>query len=391
MSIILAGNGSTQSRGRRPQPSWSFDARSLTEHSIGVRELVEFSRSECVDTRQLITWVVGQFGGLWAHGPYPPEIMREFGRWEIPGSYAHSAEHRLMAALDEVYDHRLTSDALAVRFFGAAGAACEAAVRISRAVTGRDPFASYGYHGAHSTFIQPPQSAGVPKVVQALKREFEFGDVAALDIAARGAACVIVEVPPTPDDQAQAFLQVCRRACDREAIPFIIDDTVLGFRLALAGSSAYYGVKPDMVILGKAMSAIGGVAALLGRADLVNRLADDVFYSETFGGHPMLCSIAAATVRHLTYYGHGVYGPTGHLHTIGKALQDGFNELGVTCIGQPERSVVKFPTDAEWLTWCSQMIARGVMVHRPQFVTLSHSMSDVERTLEAAEKVARDG
>ncbi len=72
----------------------------------------------------------------------------------------------------------------------------------------------------------------------------------------------------------------------------------------------------------------------------------------------------------------------------GKVLMDGLRGLGLTVIGQPERSVVTFPTDAEWLAWCGQMIERGVMCHRPQFVSLNHTDSDINFTLRQAAEIA---
>jgi glutamate-1-semialdehyde aminotransferase len=204
-------------------------------------------------------------------------------------------------------------------------------------------------------------------------------------LAARNAACIMVEVPAWDDEAAVAtFLHACRDTADEYGIPFVIDDVVCGFRLALGGSCERYGVKADMVCLGKAMSAIGGVSALIGCADLVGRLADDVFYSTTFGGNPGPCSVAAATIRWLIEHRVGVYG---HLRAIGTALKDGLNALDMPVVGQPERSILQFDTDAEWSAFCSAMIEQGVMMHRPQFPTLAHTLNDVRHTLEAAEAI----
>ena len=79
--------------------------------------------------------------------------------------------------------------------------------------------------------------------------------------------------------------------------------------------------------------------------------------------------------------------PTPDVYGI-QVLKAGLSSLGYTVIGQPERSVVTFPTDAEWLAWCGQMIEYGVMVHRPQFPTLNHSESDVDYTLRRAAEIA---
>ena len=138
-----------------------------------------------------------------------------------------------------------------------------------------------------------------------------------------------------------------------------------------------------MVVLGKAISAVGGVSAIVGRRDVVARLDKDVFYSGTFFGSPGPCAVANATMRWLMAHPEAY----AHLSAIGTALKDGLNALGVRTVGQPERSVMVWESDAAWLDFCGQAIERGVMLHRPQFPTLSHQMADVERTLSVAAEI----
>lgn len=403
MSVKLAGGASTQSRGRRPLPAGAV--KGTTIDGRGVRELVEFERADgSTYKKNLLSWVGGQWGGLWGAPNSRNLPVDIYDSWmlEAPGSYGHVSEYELAEELGLIYSGLLTSNDLGARFFCNGGDACSAAVRAARAVTGKSAIATYGYHGAHLDFAHAPNTGGVPPEIVALHRRFEWGDILEMTTAADGAACIMVEVPPVMEESALLFLKCCRELADRLRIPLIIDDVVCGFRLALGGSAERYGVKPDVVILGKAMSAIGGVSAVLGREDIVGALDGAAFYSTTFGGHPMLCGVAAATARWLREHRAEVYGLTvnfggmqeykiGHLHKIGAALQDGFNALGLNCVGQPERSVLKFPTDAEWLSFCSAMIGRGVMIHRPQFSTLVHALADVETTLAAAREVLGNG
>jgi glutamate-1-semialdehyde aminotransferase len=200
-----------------------------------------------------------------------------------------------------------------------------------------------------------------------------------------------VEVPSIDDEEAvKTFLAACRAYADADSIPLIMDEVVTGFRLALGGACERYGVKADMICLGKAMSAVGGVAALIGRRDLVGMLDEGVFYSTTFGGNPMMCSIAEKTIRFLQRERLGVYGDAeqyGHMASIGLELKKGLNERGVKCIGQPERSAIVFPTEDEKLAFCRKMIGAGIMMHQPNYATLAHTMHDVTLTLDAVEKV----
>jgi len=401
-SIALAGDASTQSRGRRPLPPGAV--RGMTIAARGVTETVRFDFGDGHhERRELLSWVGGQAGLLFGASPDLSQLPFDaLHLRETHGSYGHAAEYDLVDVLGEVFDGYLTSSEMSCRFFQSGGEACAAAVRIARAATGRDAIATSGYHGAATDFAHVPMWTGYPWFNLELNRRFEFGDLSGLLKAVSGwsvnknrdglelapAACIMVEVPAWDDEQAvSVFLDECREMADKYNVPLIIDDVVCGFRLALAGSCERYGVKADMVILGKAMSATGCVSALVGRADLVGRLGSDVFYSTTFGGAPGPCSVAAATVRWLANPRAEVYGELGHLQTIGRALKDGLSARGVKCTGQPERSVVVFDTDDAWLTWCGRMIEQGVMIHRPQFPTMSHTLADVEKTLRAVEAI----
>jgi glutamate-1-semialdehyde 2,1-aminomutase len=406
MSIELAGGASTQSRARRPLPAGAVRGVTLSGHATS--ETVEFEylngRSE---RKMLLSWVTGQAGLLWGHGPFPfyPFIDDGLDDVSVSGSYGHQNEHELAEALGVVYDGLLSSLDMSIRFFQNGGDACSAAARVCRAVTGRDHILSYGYHGAHLDFAHYPTIAGVPRELRPYHVHFsgEWLSFSPNDelITKRKYACIVLEVPPAEDDEMRQWLQSWREYCDRTGTPLVIDDVVLGFRIALGGSAEYYGVKPDIVILGKAMSATGCVSAVLGRKDLVGRLADDVFYSTTFGGTPGPCAVAAATVNWLVENRDEVYGETGknergvilwtkggHLHRIGQALKDGLNKIGIKVIGQPERSVAVFDSEEARRAWCSRMIEQGVIADRPFFPTLAHTIDDVTKTIEAAKAIA---
>lgn len=390
----LIGGASTQSRARRPLPPGAVSARSLTEKSQGVYEAVEFTYGNGRrETRTLLTWVVGQAGLLFGHGPFPPDIMRCLTGWEIQGSYGNTHEHLLTDALGEIYADYITTGSIGARYFQSGGEACAAAVRIARAATGRHAIASQGYHGAAIDFVHAPNLGG-QHVMLPYNHRFEFGDFDGMRTAAKDAACLIVEVPGLDNEQTiELFLDACRQECDRQGIPFIVDDVVCGFRLALGGSLERYYQQADLVVLGKAISAVGGVSALVGRLDLMRMLNEEVFYSATFGGAPLPVGIAERTVRFLIGERAEVFGTDdqfGHLASIGLKLKQGFIERGIPCAGQPERSALAFESEADWLDFCSRMIGYGIMVHRPQFPTLKHGEREVDRTLDFAARVIEE-
>ncbi len=397
MPMTLVGRASTNSRANRPLPPGAIWAE--TKSVNGVREVVEFVYPDGGrETKTLLSWVGGQAGLLWG-GPsaesLPPEIYgaacaRLIGSHSTHGSYGHRAEQALADALGRALDGVFSLPDISCRFGLNGRDALDAAARVARAVTGRKYIATEGsYHGAGESFIHPPYPQGIPEVYKEAVLHFKWGDVETMREWAKTSAAICIDAPALPDEEVRSFLLEIRRACNEFGAVFILDEVVTGFRLGLQGAAGYYGVKPDIATYGKAMSATGGVSAIVGRRDMVDMLDGRAFFSLTFGGMPGPCAVAAETVNWLDRNQAHVYGKAGHLKTIGRALQDGLNAMGINTVGQPERSVMKFETDSAWLSFCSRMIERGVMVHRPQFSTLAHTRADVETTLAAARESLR--
>ena len=379
--MTLIDSASTQSRGRRPLPAG--EENGVTIYTQGAHEGTNFG--------QLLSWVGGQAGLLWGMSPDVGEL---FGLTledvcQTHGSYGHVLEHNLSDVLEEIFAPHLRGKQVGVRFFQNGGDATAAAARLARAYTGRQTIGTQGYHGAALDFAHLPQIAG-QEFALTRHDQFEFSDVERMRQVAQDAACLMVEVPSVEEQIARDFLQECRRAADENHIPLIIDDVVGGFRFALGGTCERYGVQADMICLGKAMSAIGGVSVLVGDYEIMQRLENDVFYSTTFGGNPGPLRVALESILWLEEHRTEVYGPDGHLQRIGTLLKDGLNSVGVPCVGQPERSALSFGDDATWLDFCRRMIENGIMMHRPNFVTLAHTLDDVALTVGTAEQVMKE-
>ena len=104
--------------------------------------------------------------------------------------------------------------------------------------------------------------------------------------------CIIVEpvagnmncVPPT-----EGFLQGLRKICDEYGSVLIFDEVMTGFRVALGGAQAYYGVKPDLTTLGKVIGGGLPVAAFGGRREIMEEIAPlgPVYQAGTLSGNPL--------------------------------------------------------------------------------------------------------
>jgi glutamate-1-semialdehyde 2,1-aminomutase len=219
------------------------------------------------------------------------------------------------------------------------------ALRLSRAVTGRTKIAKFQgcYHGWHDSVVLnvitpaerlgelDPHSAGSMTAVTEATVVLPFNDPDAVDraLADRDVAAVILEPIPhaigvlLPE---QTFLERLREACTRTGTVLIFDEIVTGFRHSLGGYQSLVGVTPDLTTVGKAIANGYPIAALGGRADLMEHLGTvpggDVFATGTFNGHPAMASAGVATIRKLESE------PVlEHVFGLGERLRSGLEEL----------------------------------------------------------------
>ena len=205
-----------------------------------------------------------------------------------------------------------------VRFVSSGTEATMSAIRLARGFTGRDTIVKFEgcYHGhSDSLLIKAgsgaltlgvPTSPGVPRALAAHTVTLAFNDADQVRDAFReiGAqiACVIVEpvagnmncVPPAP-----GFLQALREECDRVGALLIFDEVMTGFRVALGGAQALYGIRPDLTTLGKIIGGGMPVGAFGGRRDIMERLAPlgPIYQAGTLSGNPVAMAAGIATLE----------------------------------------------------------------------------------------------
>jgi len=386
---ILAAGASTQSRARRPLPDgWS--AVVVSRGDVYEEWVVEVGRRKF--GHRVLTWVFDQGGPVLGFTSprnfytlpllkYVFRLTHKHGLYG-PGGVASGLEYEAAELLIDTVGRFLCPGDLQLRWFANGSDACDAAVRLSRAFTGRDRFVSIGYHGSSVVFVNPPQNAGVPKCIAEDRAEVGFGDTKKLkaELETGKIACVIVEVPST-DDKAAGYLSAIQGLCHAHGALFVLDEVVTGFRLALGGAAEHYDVKPDIACYGKALSNGRAISAVVGSDVVMDLLANDVFYSNTYNGDPYNCAHVIGTLSTLIDREEEIYN---HLWKIGAALRDGLNELGVTCVGHAPRTAITYE-DKETLT--KEMVIRGVLLHQPNYAAAAHTTEDVTKTLEAVAEV----
>jgi glutamate-1-semialdehyde 2,1-aminomutase/spore coat polysaccharide biosynthesis protein SpsF len=286
-----------------------------------------------------------------------------------------------------------------VRFGKNGSDATTAAIRLARAFTGRDKVLLCGYHGWHDWYIgTTTRSEGVPAAIKALSAVFPYNDADALEQALKrepnAIAAVILEpsgaVSPLP-----GFLERVRELTARHGAVLIFDEIVTGFRVSLGGAQAHYGVTPDLATFGKAMANGMPISAILGRADIMDRMAD-VFISSTFGGETLSITAAIATIDKMARLD-----VTTRLWRLGSALASRFNALAdKSGLGQilhmggegwwPRLSINKPPVSATLMTSLlrQEFVASGLLMGSSFNLCLAHDtprvMSDTSEALERA-------
>lgn len=271
----------------------------------------------------------------WAQGAAPVFVARGQGPflWDVDGNryydmvlalgpamlgYAHPAvNHAITEALADgitfTLPHPLEVEvaeriarhvpgAEMVRFMKSGSDATSAAIRVARAVTGREHVLAGGYHGWHDWFIgSTPRDAGVPRAVRDLTHPFAPNDLASLDAAAQAAdgagnvAAIILE-PAGLHEPERGYLEAVRERADRWGAVLVFDEIITGFRLAMGGAQERYGVTADLVCFGKALANGMPLSAVAGPERLMRTFESPTFVSGTHGGETLSLAACRATL-----------------------------------------------------------------------------------------------
>ena len=205
-----------------------------------------------------------------------------------------------------------------VRLVSSGTEATMTAIRLARGFTGRSRIIKFEgcYHG-HSdgllvkagsgalTFGQP-SSSGVPAEIAALTTVLDYNDVPGLERAfsTMGAEIAAVIVEPVAGNMnliapRREFLDALRQLCTKHGAVLILDEVMTGFRVGLQGAHGHYGIKPDLITLGKVMGGGMPAAAFGGRRDIMQCLAPlgAVYQAGTLSGNPVAIAAGLATLK----------------------------------------------------------------------------------------------
>ena len=294
--------------------------------------------------------------------------------------------HQLETELAEKINNLIPSAEM-MRFLKTGSEACQAAIRIARAVTGREKIIVCGYFGWHEWFnwTTPDNKGCMPQQtvkatyndIDSFTRYFEGDNAAILDIP----AAVIIE-PYIYDEPKDNFLTKLRNLCNDYHALLIFDEIVTGFRTLDYSAQAHFGVKPDLTCLGKALGNGLPIAVIAGKKEYMKVLQDGCFVSSTWGGE-LIGIVAALKVLEIIEK----EGIIEHIWRMGDQFINEFRRIaegleGVGIRGYPCRTFFDFPTEAHKSLFWQECLLRGVFFGYAQFINFAHKQQEIDRTVD---------
>jgi glutamate-1-semialdehyde 2,1-aminomutase len=378
------------------------------------------SRIWDADGREYIDYV-GSWGPL-VLGHADPEVVAAV-RSAAGRGLSFGAPTESEAELAELL-RRLVGGLELVRLVSSGTEATMSALRLARGATGRSRIVKFEgcYHGhADSLLVKAgsgaltlgnPSSAGVTAETAAQTLVLDYNDTAGLDAAflehGRSIACVIVE--PVAGNMnlvapKRGFLERLRELCTRYGALLILDEVMTGFRVALGGAQALYGVQADLITLGKVIGGGMPLGAFGGRRDIMQKIAPlgPVYQAGTLSGNPLAVAAGLATLRKLEAPGFFE-----RLGTATRSLCDGLASaarkrrvaFSAQSVGgmfglyfratPPSTYAEVMQCDAEaFKRFFHAMLERGVYLapsaYEAGFVSAAHTEEDIAATVAAAE------
>ncbi|MGX2975555.1 glutamate-1-semialdehyde 2,1-aminomutase [Ursidibacter arcticus] len=313
-----------------------------------------------------------------------------------------------------------------VRMVSSGTEATMSAIRLARGYTKRDKIIKFEgcYHGHSDSLLVKagsgaltlgqPSSPGVPEDFAKHTITCEYNNLNSVKQAfeqyPNEIACLIIEpvagnmncIPPK-----DGFLQGLRELCTEYGTVFIIDEVMTGFRVALGGAQAHYGVTPDLTTLGKIIGGGMPVGAFGGKKEIMEYIAPTgpVYQAGTLSGNPIAMSAGLACLTELSKAGNEA-----QLAEKTKTLAEGFKTLAdkhnipltVQYVGgmfglffteqqtiESYQDVMKCDVNA-FNTFFHKMLEKGVYLapsaFEAGFMSLAHSDEDIAHTLAMADQ-----
>ncbi len=267
-----------------------------------------------VDGNRYIDYV-GSWGPMIA-GHAHPAVLEAVAK-TIRDGLSFGVPNALEVTMAETIS-RLVPSCEMTRMVNSGTEATLSAIRLARGATGRTKIVKFEgcYHGHGDSFLVKagsgaltfgvPNSPGVPRALADLTLTLPYNDFdaasALFEETGDEIAGLIIEpvvgnancIPPR-----DGYLQHLRALCTRYGALLIFDEVMTGFRVALGGAQALYGVTPDLSTFGKIIGGGMPVGAYGGRRELMAQISPSgpIYQAGTLSGNPVAMAAGLATLE----------------------------------------------------------------------------------------------
>ncbi len=306
-----------------------------------------------------------------------------------------ASDHEILLAEDLV---QIIPSAEMVRFGKNGTDVTSAAIRLSRAITGKKRIAVCGYHGWQDWYIgSTSMNNGVPIEVQSLTHSFEYNNINSLEKLFNKfkdeIAAVILE-PMSFHYPKKNFLNEVKKLTHENNAILIFDEIITGFRFDIGGAQSLFGVKPDLSLFGKSMGNGFPISAIVGKKNIMMEM-ENIFYSSTFAGEILSIVAARAVIQKMKNKK-----VIQRINKNGQKIKDKISNLiknykledYVELIGHPSWTLLNFKQKEKFDPWelktfyLQEVLRDGILTGGSHNLCYSHTSKDLMYFFEVYER-----
>ena len=376
-------------------------------------------------------WLIDYYCGMGAMIlGHSPKGVQQAVKEQVDKGILYAGQSEIEFEAAKILCERIPS-AQRIRFGSSGSEVAQAAFRLARAATGKRVILKFEghYHGWFDNILwstAPAQNAAGPEDAPVLVPGSvgqDAMDAAGLDVIGwnnlarlearleRGDVAGVIMEPAMCNQGAIApapgFLEGALNACRKHGAILIFDEVITGFRLGRQGAQGRFGVTPDLSIFAKAVANGFPVAAIMGRADLLDLFATGgVLHGGTFNAQPVTMAAMVATQAALVPEQYEAASARGVrlrdgvaqiLQEAGlKAQVTGFELMfhvgfGLDAPARNYRDLLK-SDKALYVKFAHALLGRGVRVleRGAWFVSFAHDDGVIDATLDAVRGAAKE-
>ena len=300
------------------------------------------------------------------------------------------------------------------------------AIRIARAVTGKDAILKFEghYHGQHDyalisaeappvvagldEYPRPlPNSAGIPPGVTDYVMVAAYNSITSVERMVKRyrdrLACVILEpimanagiIPPAPE-----FLKRLREITQENDLLLIFDEVFTGFRVAPGGAQQMYKVEPDLSCWAKALGGGVPISAVSGKAEYMDLIAPGrISFGGTYFANNLSLAVSLANLKILQKGGEELYERFGRLTTrMEKGIEEAARDAKINVLVQSVNGMLQFfftrrkkitnyreSLQIDWNLYLRAhqlLLDKGIYIHPDNYERLTFSTAHTEKDVD---------